>query len=443
MGSGLSYHILWDKMTPAQRERMLLHLRDIQPEVVNLSTERTADSADYLRDILELCPETLVFERRVARPDNQGQDEGIWQLPLDVWYGWRVTPYLDLFQHPRVVVVYDNESNQDDLTPYAYQMAAAMDRADVDEVALCVGRFSTGNPKEHQYAQLDPMWRKLAGSRHWWGPNEYGGPNPQASAGHLARFLLGWARCDEIGVARPRTMIGETGVLVVKADGTLDPHKGRKSLGWSEEVTADAVIDHSRMWHFFYGVPACYFAPETDARKDKTWGDLTVGENFYKRVVERLEDVALAPQPPFLNNEGEEPMPPEPEPDYGVWEVLPAELQHMGTAVTLAVRERPDRGSTRLGVITYGEAIAVGGVVRGVPLSDLGDQWVWVHVPGQGITGYIHKHYLALPDDEDPPEPTPEEIKNLLKGRMLAEVETMQAGMLAMFDLLREQVERL
>lgn len=394
---GIGYHILHDKMTPEQRTRLLAHLITIQPAAVNVvGAERYPESLGYVEQILAGCPNTLVFERRIAKPNNQGGDEGIWQLDTDVWYDWRVLPYLWVLAHPRVVVMYDNESTTDDLTPYAQKMAAAMRRADRDGVAIAYGRFATGNPKEHQYAQLDPMWRQQSGSRHWWSPNEYAGPNAQASAGNLFRFPLGWQRCIEIGVHIPKTAIGETGVLVARSDGALDPYLGWRSLGWSERRLADVVIDNWREWYRLAGVPVSYFAAE--AHWDDTWDDMTVGEQFFERIEEKMADLQI----PFdAEAQGGKP-----------YQEIVAEVVNAG-----AVTFRADKttASARLGSIKSGDTIRVLPAVAGQDVPGIGNLWIPVYVEGVG-EGYAHAHYLKVPGNTPPDVAA---IRAQMKAQML------------------------
>lgn len=436
-GCGIGYHILHDKMTPEQLSRLLRHLRTVQPAVVNVTgAERYPASLGFVRHVLEACPRTLVFERRVAKPNNQGGDEGIWAWDLDGWYDWRIAPYLDVLSHPRVVVVYDNESSMADMRPYAEKMAEAIWRAEVDEVALCVGRFPTGNPGEHQYAQMDAMWYALADSRSWWGPNEYAGPTPQASAGNLHRYKLGWQRCDALRIARPKTMIGETGVSAQKEDGSLDSHRGyRITLGWSETRLVNTVLANSRTWHLAYGVPVCYYVPEYDLNQGDDWAEHIVGETFYKAVEEQVH--ALQIPLPWLENSDTTPV--------RLYEDMVARL--VG-AVALRVRADKSTDSPTLGMIRTGDRIGYLPPVQGQEVGDMGDLWVPVDVPGDPtIEGYVFRPYLWLPGDPEPepmpedppeqelPEPTPEQVAAIREG--------MKTEILRLWDEVRAAILQL
>jgi len=380
--SGIGYHILHDKMTPEQRARLLQHLAKLQPAVVNVAgAENYPASLDYVRLILMTCPNTLVFERRIAKPDNRGGDEGVWEYDLETWYDWRIRPYRTILGHPRVVVVYDNESMMDDLTPYANKMVAAAKRADIDGVALGLGRLATGNPGEQQYAQLDPMWRKLAGWRHWWTPNEYAGPTIQASAGHLFRYEKGWRRCLELKLPLPKTAIGETGVLAQKADGGLDPYKGRRSLGWSETHLADVVIDHWKAWYRTGGVPVSYFAAE--AHYDDTWSDMLVGEEFYGRIEARMDEMQMVWDADAMGGKP--------------YQEIKAEVVN---TQSVNVRQEATTASAKIASIKTGDTIGVLPPVEGQLIAGLGNLWVPVWVEQDLIEGYAHAHYLVLPDSD-------------------------------------------
>jgi hypothetical protein len=381
---GIGYHVIHDKMTPGQRAILLAHLANIQPATVNITgAERYPESLNFVQAVLDACPRTIVFERRIGRPGGgEGQDEGIWQLPEDVWFNWRVMPYLNVLGHPRVVVVYDNESSMGDFTPYAEKMVAAAALADAVNVALGLGRVATGNPGEGQYGQLGPMWKALKGSRHWWTPNEYAGPTPQASAGHLARYALGWAAAK----FQPLTSIGEFGTLVWWGGAGLDPHKGYQDLGWHEDQYADHVIENFRAWYQPKKVPVMVYAPEN---QDKVWRRLGVGGAFYRRIEARLEETLIEWPPKGVKLEEEE---------IPKYTLTRAQLVNMGRDKNLRVREGPGLAFGVVGTIQTGHDILYAAPVLGERLDTRGEMWVPV-ILADGRRGYAFGYYLDLPDE--------------------------------------------
>lgn len=397
---GIGYHILHDKMAPWQRARLLTHLAVVQPATVNVTgAEQYPASLRYVQQILDACPNTIVFERRVDRPaaykvGRETQDEGIWQIDVNAWYDWRVRPYLDILSQPRVVVVYDNESNMGDFTPYAEQMAVAAKRADEDGVALGLGRFSTGTPGEEQYAQLGAMWTVLTGSRHWWTMNEYMGPDAQSSAGHVERYKHGLAQLKKS--QKMNIAIGEWAVCAPKGRG-LDAHHSILERGWSEEQTLDYMITMFTTWYQPKRVPVNVWLADN---LDPIWRRFAVGEAFYEALEVRLGEVQISWPPQAISGDSG------PAPD---WQSTQATLRHMGGDTTLFVREGPSTATARIGHITAEVELAYQWPpVTGDPVDDLGDQWLKVRV--HGVQGFAFAYYLAVPeqdptrtDSEEPP----------------------------------------
>lgn len=162
--------------------------------------------------------------RVIFRHYRDGGDDGMHtRLTPEAWW----SNIGSLYRGLGLTILTDNESMSADLRPYARWQSNAMRLAAGGGVALAVGRFATGNPREDQYAdgQLDEMFDALDA----WYPLHIFSPNCYYSTGssadvryHLQRPFLGLARCK-----KPVTMvIGEFGLAH-----NFDPHAGWKTTG--------------------------------------------------------------------------------------------------------------------------------------------------------------------------------------------------------------------
>jgi hypothetical protein len=85
-------------------------------------------------------------------------------------------------------------------------------------------------------------------------------------------------------------------------------------------------------------------------------------------------------------------------------------LQNRGTAEHVRLCERPDRQSPRVALVYEGDAMRYNPqIVRGAPLGEWGDEWVYVEMFDGGLKGYIHRAYLVLERAVAPPPMEPEE----------------------------------
>lgn len=263
MTSGISYHIIADQVyTDADHNKVLKHLQVIQPRWVNVMGSnmrwgRVLDLAHRLKR--ELADMRIIL--------RYWPDDGNWVKPEykdpRAWYT-AFKQYMDM----GFVMLTDNESVQDDMRPYAEWQAAIIRLAIADNNAVAVGRFSTGTPDDgsqgnDHYPQLDAMWYALAqskaaqapGKESIWSPNEYYNQPSASSGGHLFRYMNGWKRCDQEGVARPTTVIGEFGMCI-----DYKPAQGYKLLGITGKPAARMGIDHFNLWYRPHGVDVMWYS---------------------------------------------------------------------------------------------------------------------------------------------------------------------------------------
>lgn len=225
----------------------------------------------------------------------------------DKYYDARVAPYERWLRDHSIIWHVDNESAEDDLTPYADCTARIIRIAVDNHVMTAVGAFATGNPRENQYVQLDPMWRALDEHRDMaiWAPHEYHAQTAALSGGHINRYMLAWARCDQLGIARPITVIGEYGYLHSK-DGRLDPEWGFRRDAIAGNVAAGDDMSYHRQWYAQNGVTACVYAFGGTSGK---WAALNVDDNSYLNTMTAYNaTLRLPPQTPPI------PDPPTPPP---------------------------------------------------------------------------------------------------------------------------------
>jgi len=261
--SGISYHIIADSAyTDADHNKILNHLHVIQPRWVNVmgSNMRWGRVLDLAARIKRELPNTRIILR--YWPDDGNWVKAEYKDPR-AWYA-AFKQYMDM----GYVMLTDNESVTADMKPYAEWQAAIIRLAMADGNAVAAGRFSTGTPDNgsqgnDHYAQLDPMWYALAESRavqgtgkeSIWSPNEYYNKPSGSSAGHLFRYMNGWKRCDQEGIPRPPTVIGEFGMCI-----DYKPAQGYKLLGITGRPAARMGIDHFNLWHRPQGVDVMWYS---------------------------------------------------------------------------------------------------------------------------------------------------------------------------------------
>jgi hypothetical protein len=253
---GITLHVLADRLDNPQIDRLITHVGRVKMPYITITGGARIDTA---MKIVERIREASPATRAIFR---QGDDDGLWKKKsVEQWYDERVAPHRAWLRANNVIFMPDNESLEDDLKPYAHWMAQAIMKCAVDDIKLAVGTFSTGNPRENQYAQLDEMWHALAAYGGVWMPHEYFGMTPQLSAGHLNRYMLGWNRCNELGVLTPPvTVIGESG-LCKSTDGQLDPYTGFRKLDISDaDYAHNFVIPTYEAWYKARGVSMCIFS---------------------------------------------------------------------------------------------------------------------------------------------------------------------------------------
>jgi len=126
-----------------------------------------------------------------------------------------------------------------------------------------------------------------------------------------------------------------------------------------------------------------------------------------------------------------------------------AQLMNMGTSKTLTIRDAPATTGKALGVIEPGDTIGYKKPIEGQDIGQgRGSLWVPVWSGRQQAEGYAHSYFLVLPDDTlEPPvveePPTPEEIREVLKGEVGVILLEAQASMKALVEQVIERIQGL
>lgn len=287
----LSYHVLVDSITDTELDQLLTHLKEYKPPYINIMGGSKFQQAQALVEWLYWeIPETTVILRRWP-------DDGLikkYNYDMDLWYNEVIKPHEQWLKKYQPIWLLDNESVEDDLRPYAKASAEAMDIMGAKGLRLAVGRFAAGNPKEHQYAELDEMWKVLKRwGFHIWSPNEYfDKPEIGFGSGSIARFLHGLNRCKDKFSFVPEIVIGEFGLA-----NNYNPFSSWRETSLTEEEYANLCLAYDRMWYQPYGITACIFSVGK-------WKSFHVSQIFFLVVGQNKPDKPETP---------EQPEPPEPQ----------------------------------------------------------------------------------------------------------------------------------
>lgn len=262
MTSGSTYHVLIDGSENPDLDRLIRHLKVIQPRWINVTgCSRYKEGLQFIERVYNEVPYCRAIWR--GWDSDEWRDGGLWQrkTPLE-WYQHRVLPHAALLRRLNIVVMTDNEAIVDDMTPYGDWMAKAIEFAAADNVQVAVGRSSTGTPREtphpgatkNNYQQLEAMYRALSIFGGVLSPNEYFERSPQLSAGHLFRYQNYWKAMQALGLKPPPTVIGEYGLAY-----QYDPGRGYGAAGIGGAQHARIGIENYRQWYQPYGVDVAWF----------------------------------------------------------------------------------------------------------------------------------------------------------------------------------------
>lgn len=250
----IGYHLYadaYENLDHPELARLLEHTRRNRPAWINVTADARPDvGMKFVQAARREYAGVNVIFRHLP-----GGDAPWTSLAVADWYRQYVEPLQGWLKEHTVYYLTDNESQNDDMRDYARWMASAVRLSASNDVRLAVGRFATGNPREMFYQNLDDMWTALAQHGGVWTPNEYFDTTPEASAGHLFRYIQGWKRCDILGIARPVTVIGEFGLAV-----GMNPHKGYTSIGMNGATYARMVVDKHDAWYRQNRVAVCVFS---------------------------------------------------------------------------------------------------------------------------------------------------------------------------------------
>lgn len=282
----ISYHILVDDISEYDLNLIIMHLQRIKPDYITVKGgERFERAIWFVEQMYSRLPDTKVILRKW--PDDGILKRFSYNIPL--WYSSTIKPYETwLKKHTNVIWLLDNESTAQDLTQYANATAQAMEMCGKIGIGLAVGRFAAGNPGEHQYAELDPMWSGLKKwwHLHIWSPNEYfEKPNNASGSGSIFRYYNGWKRCKQKFNFIPKTVIGEFGLAV-----NYLSDKGFRTIGLSERDYFTLCHRFFRVYYAPYNVPINLFSVGR-------WNGFEVSDDFFVQNENNPIEVAMMETP--------------------------------------------------------------------------------------------------------------------------------------------------
>lgn len=285
MNKHISYHILVDDISEYELNLIIMHLQKIKPDYLTVKGGERFDRAMwFVEQLYNRLPDTKVILRKWP-------DDGIlkrYNYDVQKWFNDTIKPYQEWIKKHRVIWLLDNESAAQDLTPYAKATAEAMEMCGKIGIGLAVGRFAAGNPKEHQYTELDPMWSGLKKwwNLHIWSPNEYfEKPDNTGGSGSIFRYYNGWQRCKQKYNFIPKTVIGEFGLAV-----NYLSDKGFRSLNLDERKYFEICNRYFRVYYAPYNVPVCLFSIGK-------WNGFEVGDSFFVQNENNPVEVAMIEKP--------------------------------------------------------------------------------------------------------------------------------------------------
>lgn len=285
MNKHISYHILVDDISEYELNLIIIHLQKIKPDYITVKGGERFDRAMwFVEQLYNRLPDTKVILRKWP-------DDGIlkrYNYDIQKWFNDTIKPYQEWIKKHRVIWLLDNESAAQDLTPYAKATAEAMEMCGKIGIGLAVGRFAAGNPKEHQYTELDPMWSGLKKwwNLHIWSPNEYfEKPDNTGGSGSIFRYYNGWQRCKQKYNFIPKTVIGEFGLAV-----NYLSDKGFRSLNLDERKYFEICNRYFRVYYAPYNVPVCLFSIGK-------WNGFEVGDSFFVQNENNPVEVAMIEKP--------------------------------------------------------------------------------------------------------------------------------------------------
>lgn len=304
---------------------------------INRPPFTTVMSGGQIDRAMEFAERILPWTRVIFRVFPNDGILKTYNYDAGAYFGTQVAPYEDWLHAHNIIWHVDNESAESDLAPYAKCSAEIIQIAHERHIAVAVGSFATGNPAESQYAQLDPMWKALAQYRESiWTPHEYHAQTPPLSGGHINRYMLAWARCHELGITPPITVIGEYGYLHSK-DGKLDPEWGFRRDGLTGIKAAEMDISYHHQWYAPDGVTACVYA---FCGTNGKWKDLNVNDDGYLSKITGYNASLQKPIPtPPVPGTPPVPIPTPPTPPSGKISIPRADLLELKRSIDMSVTE--------------------------------------------------------------------------------------------------------
>lgn len=354
----LGLHVLVDQLSATDLASLSARLADHAPlpTITVMGGSRFNQAAAWAGDLVRDYPDTRVILRRWP-------DDGLYlNMTPQAWLDSMLR-----YGQQGLTLMPDNESMAPDLRHYAGWMAEAIYRAGEQGIGVAAGRFAVGNPGEHQYLSLAPMWQALNDYQHLscWSPNEYLDLTPAGSSGAIGRYKLGWAACLKLDLQPPPVVIGEYGLAA-----GLDAHAGWLKSGWSWERYLDELWAYHETYYWPWGISPQVFSVGQ-------WHGFELTLNQVSQLLERNDKVAGRVTETILAK-------------AGGW--VSGKLE--GQAVQL--RQQPRRTVASHGVLQPGTD------VQYLPWVQVG-RWQFLRTM-DGKTGWVHLTYArAVASKPTPP----------------------------------------
>ena len=360
----ISYHVLIDDLDQKHIDELFEHLRRLQPDYINIKggerfekamqfVERASYEISHTKCILRRWPDDGILKR--------------YNYNTDIWFREIISPIEEWLKIYKPIWLLDNESMEDNLTQYANASATIMDIMGIKKLPVAVGRFSAGNPKERQYAQLDPIWAALKKwyGLHIWSPNEYfEKSNTYSGIGSIFRYHLGWQRCKDKFNFIPETVIGEFGLAY-----NYLSNEGFRKIGLDETQYYNLCFTYFWKYYAPYNVTPCLFSVGN-------WNGFDVSKTFYDLNKTNEVNVPIIEQSGIINSTGDK-----------------SKLYAVAIDDGIRIRQSPVNGKVLTGVRLYEQIEVIED--ESTALSKFGVVGKWLHVRVRNIEGYTAAWYYA------------------------------------------------
>jgi hypothetical protein len=293
--SGFNLHISLDHVIfdVKKKNRLLQHWDKLPPKVMNLyAVNRLEVSIPWVQMLYGRYPRCRIVLRIL--PDN-GQDAAV---DAEDIYARHLPTFTVM---PWITMLAGNETSfgKNEVAAfkrYIDNTATLLKIAGDAEHRYAYLRAPTGNYDESLYVHMKPAFEVNSqyenGQFHSYSPNEYTDKAKDGGIGSIGRYRLTWKMCEDAGLPRPDTHIGEFGLTL-----DYDPEKGHKSAGSGvpseESYIKDTLAPLYQGTYQPDGVAASTFMYPPDV---PPWNALAIGD----AALDAIEDVmSNQPDPPI------------------------------------------------------------------------------------------------------------------------------------------------